>query len=147
MFRIFEFKGGKFSVLPDVSSGKIKNTISAIIIIFIISSISGFLKIEEKELWKMYEVVIDHFALNLGIPEVDTHDKNIEARIELEVDKAIREYQLSTKEFDFPTIPKPIVIEEPLDKFVCYSEECLKLGGEIRMCSPWIEGCDEDLKK
>jgi hypothetical protein len=43
-------------------------------------------------------------------------------------------------------IPLPRLIEAPLDTSKCYTEECRKLGGEMRLCAPFVEGLD-DCKK
>ena len=32
-------------------------------------------------------------------------------------------------------------IEYPIDKSVCYTDECKKLGGEMRICAPWVDSC------
>ena len=146
MFRIFEIKDGKFTALPDIRPGKIKNILSAIIIIFLISSVAGVLKIEERTLWEIYSVVIHHFDLEQSAPEID-HDKKVEAEIKLEVDKAIREYEDLTGPSEPSRIPLSRFIEEAPAKALCYSKDCLDLGGEIRRCAPWIEDCTEESSK
>ena len=39
-------------------------------------------------------------------------------------------------------IPAPIFSEKPVDESVCYTEECKSLGGEMRLCAPWVSGCN-----
>ena len=65
----------------------------------------------------------------------------VERRVERDVDKAIREYERLTKDSEPPRVPLPRLIERPLDTSKCYTEECKKLGGEMRLCSPWLDNC------
>jgi hypothetical protein len=30
---------------------------------------------------------------------------------------------------------------KPVDESVCYTDECKKLGGEMRLCAPWVSEC------
>ena len=90
MFRLFEIKNGKLTTLPDVSSKKIKSFIFSSIIVLIIVSLSGWLKISEKDLWKIYTSILQQFGLNHKLPRTES-EKELESRIELEVDRAIRD--------------------------------------------------------
>ena len=139
MFRLFEIKNGKLTTLPDVSSKKIKSVIFGSIVVLIIVTLSGWLKINEKELWKIYTLMLRQFGLNYELPR-----KELEARIELEIDSAIEnvrpEYDRIIAEADI--IYKPRYIEEKNDESVCYTEECKSLGGEMRICAPWVSGCN-----
>ena len=139
MFRLFEIKNGKLTTLPDVSSKKIKSFIFGSIVVLIIVTLSGWLKINEKELWKIYTLMLRQFGLNYELPR-----KELEARIELEIDSAIEnvrpEYDRIIAEADI--IYKPRYIEEKNDESVCYTEECKSLGGEMRICAPWVSGCN-----
>ena len=68
----------------------------------------------------------------------------VERRVERDVDKAIREYEDLTRDSEPPRVPLPRLIEKAPDKALCYSEECKKLGGEMRLCSPWVDNCKEE---
>jgi hypothetical protein len=61
----------------------------------------------------------------------------------LEVDRAIRdvipEYDRIISDYDRKYQPK--YIEKPVDDSVCYTEECKLLGGEMRLCAPWVDDC------
>jgi hypothetical protein len=143
MFRLFEIKNGKLTTLPDVSSKKIKSFIFSSIIVLIIVSLSGWLKINEKELWKIYTSILQQFGLNHKLPRTES-EKELESRIELEVDRAIEnvrpEYDRIIADYDRKYQPK--YIEKPVDESVCYTEECKSLGGEMRICAPWVSGCN-----
>lgn len=144
MFKLFEIKDGKFTPLPDVNPKKIKSAFIATIIIFLISFLSGLLEIGEKELWKLYISIIQHFGLNEKLPEIKDSEKKLESKIELEVDRSIKEYQDLTKGTEPPIIPPPRRSEKPVDTSVCYTDECRALGGEMRICSPWVDNCPKE---
>jgi len=62
-------------------------------------------------------------------------------RVHRDVDRAIAEYEHLTRDSNPPRVPLPRLIEKALDTSKCYTEECKKLGGEMRLCSPWVDGC------
>ena len=68
----------------------------------------------------------------------------LDRRVKRDVDKAIREYEELTRDSEPPRIPLPRLIEKAPDKALCYSEECKKLGGEMRLCAPWLDNCKEE---
>ena len=61
----------------------------------------------------------------------------VERRVERDVDKAIREYENLTKDSDPPRVPLPRLIEKAPDN----SEAQKLLGGEMRLCAPWVDDC------
>jgi hypothetical protein len=142
MFKLFEVKDGKFTALPDVSSKRIKSIIFGSIAVLIIVSLSGWLKMSEKELWKIYTLILQQLGLSYELPRKE-REKELEARIELEVDRAIRdvipEYDRIISDYDKKY--KPIYIDEVNDETLCYTEECKSLGGEMRLCAPWVDNC------
>jgi hypothetical protein len=141
MFKLFEVKEGKFKVLPTLNPKYIKRFIISSIILLLISGLSGWLKLDEKQLWKIYNSIIQHFGLVHDIPKPKDVEKEIEARTELEVDKAIRDYERLTGDDGSVKLPEPRRSEKPVDTDVCYTDECRALGGEIRICSPWVDNC------
>lgn len=142
MFKLFEVRNGKLTTLPDVSSKKIKSFIFSSIIVLIIVSLSGWLKISEKELWKIYTSILQQFGLSHELPRTES-EKELDARIELEVDRAIEnvrpEYDRIIAEAD--SIYKPIYIDEVNDETLCYTEECKSLAPPMRICAPWVDDC------
>ena len=141
MFKIFEVKEGNFKVLPTLNSKYIKGFIISSIVLLLVSGLSGWLKIDEKQLWKIYNAIVQHFGLTQDIPIPQDIEKQIEAKTELEVDRAIREYEALTKDTEPPRISLPRLIERPLEASKCYTEECKNLGGEMRLCAPWMPDC------
>lgn len=140
MFKLFEVKGGKFTALPDINSKTVWGSILAAIIVAIVVSISGWLKVDEKEIWKFYNLIIQHFGLKQNSPIIQ-NEKKLEAEIENEVGGAIREYERLTGDYGTYRIPLPRLIEKSPDKALCYTKECQDLGGEMRLCAPWVEDC------
>ena len=142
MFKLFEVRGGKLTTLPDVSSKRIKSIIFGSIAVLIIVSLSGWLKMSEKELWKIYTLILQQLGLSYELPRKE-REKELEARIELEVDRAIRdvipEYYRIISDYDKKY--KPIYIDEVNDETLCYTEECKSLAPPMRICAPWVDNC------
>ena len=148
MFKLFKFKDGKFTAIPDVSSKKIRGFIFGSIIILAVISLSGWLKIDEKDIWKFYNQIVQHFGLDRDSIRIES-EKERDARIEFDVDRALDqatpEYDRIIRESDQKYQPK--YSEKDVDESICYSEDCKRLGGEMRICAPWAENCVSDLYK
>jgi hypothetical protein len=67
--------------------------------------------------------------------------KLLDNRIKRDIDKAIAEYERLTGDDGSVKIPSPKYSEKPVDTSVCYTDECRSLGGEMRLCSPWVKDC------
>lgn len=145
MFKLFEVKGGKASFLPSLNPKHIKGFLISSIILLIVIALSGWLKIDEKDVWKFYNLLIQQFGLKQQAPNID-RQKELEARIELEVDKAIRnvepEYDRIIAEADKKY--KPRYVDEKNDESVCYTDECKALAPPMRICAPWVEDCPKN---
>ncbi|MGA0121347.1 MAG: hypothetical protein ACO3HJ_07840, partial [Methylophilaceae bacterium] len=125
MFKLFEIKEGKFTAIPDVSSKKIRGFIFGSIIILAVISLSGWLKIDEKDIWKFYNQIVQHFGLDRDSIRIES-EKERDARIESDVDRAIEqvipEYDRIIREAD--QIYQPKYLEEENDETLCYTDEC-----------------------
>ena len=141
MFKLFEVREGKFKVLPTLNPKYIKGFLIVSIIAMLIAGFSDKLNIDEKQLWKIYTAIIERSGLKQDIPELPDNQKQLDAKVELEVDKAIRDYERLTGDYGTPRIPLPRLIEKDPDTSICYTDECKKLGGEMRLCSPWMPDC------
>ena len=64
----------------------------------------------------------------------------VERRVERDVDRAIREYEDLTGDSEPPRVPLPRLIEKAPDN----SEAQRLLGGEMRLCAPWVDTCKEE---
>ncbi len=65
----------------------------------------------------------------------------LDRRVKRDVDKAISDYERLTGDDGRVRLPSPRYSEKPIDSSVCYTDECRALGGEIRLCSPWVPDC------
>jgi len=138
MFRLFQIKDGKFIFFPALTSKKIKALIISLTLIFSISIISGWLKIDENNLIKIYTAILEHFDLDYILEENQT-EKILDSKIELEVDRSINNYKKEYGEdIDYKNFPKYIEEEEkPENK----TGDAGLLGGPMRICAPWIDNC------
>jgi len=145
MFKIFEIKDGKTSFFPSLNPKNIKGFFIVSIIMIFAVPLSGWLKIDEKDIWKFYNLLIQQFGLKHQVPPID-RPKEIEARIELEVDNAIRvvtpEYDRIISEADQKY--KLRYVDEKNDESVCYTDECKALAPPMRICSVWLDDCPKD---
>jgi hypothetical protein len=145
MFKIFEIKGGKASFLPSLDPKNIKGFLISSIIILVLIGVAGWLKIDEKDIWKFYNLLIQQFGLKQQVPEID-RPKELEARIELGVDQAIRnvepEYNRIIAEADKKYKPRYMDLKN--DENVCYTDECKALAPPMRICSVWVDGCSQE---
>ena len=71
----------------------------------------------------------------------------LDRRVKRDVDKAIRDYERLTGDTGRVTISPPRYSEKPVDTDVCYTDECRALGGEMRLCAPWVDNCPENMVK
>ena len=70
--------------------------------------------------------------------------EKLDRRIKRDVDAAITEYERLTGDDGSVRIPSPRYSETPVDASVCYTDECQALGGEIRLCAPWLDTCPKE---
>jgi hypothetical protein len=100
--------------------------------------------IGEKHWYDLIDEIQRKYFPNTELNEYIIKDpKLLDNRVKRDVDKAIRdvipEYDRIISDYDRKYKPK--YIENPVDDSVCYTEECKKLGGEMRICAPWASGC------
>ena len=123
--------------------GKKKASITTIVVLsFIVASLSSCLKIEEKTIWDIvYEYLQTYQPDSPLIPDLQKDPGIVERDVERTVGKAIQDYERLTGDDGSVRMPEPIRSEKPVDTSVCYTDECRALGGEIRICSPWVDNC------
>ena len=99
----------------------------------------------QERLWDLLDEVQRVMFPGTVINDVLLQDPAVvDRRVERDVDKAIREYERLTRDSDPPRVPLPRLIETPIDTSKCYTEECKKLGGEMRLCAPWLDTCKKE---
>ena len=126
--------------------GKKKASIKTIVVLsLIIASLSSCLKIEEKHIWDIvYEYLQTYQPNSPLIPELQKDSGIVERDVKRTVDKAIRDYERLTGYDGTVRIPSSRHSEKPVDTSVCYTDECRSLGGEMRLCAPWVDNCPKE---
>ena len=108
---------------------------------------SGWLNISEKQLWKYYQLLLEQLNLKYELPELKNNQDKLDARVELEVDRALAEataeYDLIIAEADKSKY-KPRYVDGVNDETVCYTDECKALAPPMRLCSPWVDDCPKE---
>jgi len=114
----------------------------------IVATLSQCTGVSPERLWDLLDEVQRSLFPQTIINDVLLQDPGVvDRRVERDVDKAIREYEALTRDSEPPRVPLPRLIEKAPDEALCYSEDCKKLGGEMRLCSPWVDNCkEEDVK-
>ncbi len=139
LFFMFNFNFGKKK--PD----KKQIIFISVILSGIVATLSQCSGVPSERLWDLLDEVQRSLFPGTVINEVLLQDPGVvDRRVERDVDKAIREYERLTRGSEPPRVPLPRLIEKALDTSKCYTEECKKLGGEMRLCSPWLDTCKKE---
>jgi hypothetical protein len=101
--------------------------------------------IGEKYWYDLIDEIQRKYFPNTELNEYIIKDpKLLDNRVKRDVDKAIEkvtpEYERIIRESNQKYQPK--YSEKPVDDSVCYTDECKKLGGEMRICAPWASECN-----
>jgi hypothetical protein len=129
------FKFGKKK--PDIK----QYAIIGIILSSIIAALSQCTGVSETGLWDLLdEIQRKYFPGTILNEFVIKDDKKLERRIKRDVDAAIAEYERLTGDDGKVRIPKPRYSEKPPDGSYAQSV----LGGEMRLCAPWVDDCPKE---
>ena len=132
----------------DFQFGKKKSNIFryAIIGVIFTSVVTGISQCTYIPKEQIYDIVDQIQRKILGKPLNDwiiTDPILLDRRIKGDVNRAINavnpEYNRIISEYDKKYEQR--YIEYSIDKSVCYTDECKKLGGEMRICAPWVDSC------
>jgi hypothetical protein len=120
----------------------------SIVLSGIVATLSQCSGVPSERLWDLLDEVQRTLFPQTIINDVLLQDPGVvERRVHRDVDRAIAEYERLTRDSEPSRIPLPRLIEKALDTSKCYTEECKKLGGEMRLCAPWVDSCkEEDIK-
>ena len=66
-------------------------------------------------------------------------DRRIKGDVNRAIDAVNPEYNRIISEYDKKYEQR--YVEYPIDKSVCYTKDCKALGGELRICAPWVDSC------
>jgi hypothetical protein len=132
---MFNFNFGKKK--PD----KKQIILISIVLSGIVATLSQCSGVPQERLWDLLDEVQRSLFPQTIINDVLLQDPGVvERRVERDVDRAIREYEDLTGDSEPPRVPLPRLIEKAPDN----SEAQRLLGGEMRLCAPWLDTCKEE---
>lgn len=132
---MFNFNFGKKK--PD----KKQIILISIVLSGIVATLSQCSGVPQERLWDLLDEVQRSLFPQTIINDVLLQDPGVvERRVERDVDKAIREYEDLTRDSEPPRVPLPRLIEKAPDN----SEAQGLLGGEMRLCAPWVDNCPKE---
>jgi len=135
------FKFGKQK--PDIK----QYAIIGIVLSSIIGLLSQCTGIKQDSIWDLLdEVQRRYFPQTILNDFVIKDPEKLDRRIKRDVDAAIAEYERLTGDDGKVRIPSPRYSEKPPDGSVCYTKDCQSLGGEMRLCAPFYDGCRKEDK-
>ena len=111
----------------------------------VLSSIIGLLSqctgIKQNNIWDLLDEVQRRYFPHSIINDFIIKDpEKLDRRIHRDVDRAIEEYERLTGDDGKVRIPSPRYSEKPPDGSYAQSV----LGGEMRLCAPWVDDCPKE---
>jgi len=132
------FKFGKQK--PDIK----QYAIIGIVLSSIIAALSQCTGVSENGLWDLLDEIQRKYFPQTILNEFVLKDpEKLNRRVKRDVDAAIAEYERLTGDDGRVRLPSPRYSEESIDQSVCYTKDCQTLGGEMRLCSPWVPDCPD----
>jgi hypothetical protein len=132
---MFNFNFGKKK--PD----KKKILIISVILSGIVATLSQCTGVPQNALWDLLDEIQRVLFPQTTINDILLQDPGVvERRVERDVDKAIRDYEHLTEGSNDSRLPLSRLIEKAPDN----SEAQKLLGGEMRLCAPWVDNCSEE---
>ena len=137
-FFMFNFNFGKKK--PDIK----QYAIIGVVLSSIIAALSQCSGISTNTLWDLLdEMQRKYFPQTILNDFIIKDDKKLERRIKRDVDRAIEDYERLTGDDGTVRIPSPRYSEKPIDPTLQTGESRL-LGGEMRICAPWVDDCPKE---
>ena len=135
---MFNFNFGKKK--PDIK----QYAIIGVVLSSIIAALSQCSGISTNTLWDLLdEMQRKYFPQTILNDFIIKDDKKLERRIKRDVDRAIEDYERLTGDDGTVRIPSPRYSEKPIDPTLQTGESRL-LGGEMRLCAPWVDDCPKE---
>ena len=129
---MFNFNFGKKK--PD----KKQIILISVVLSAIVATLSQCTGTSQERLWDLLDELQRNLFPQTIINDILLQDPGVvDRRTKRDVDKAIRDYERLTGDDGGSRIPLPRLIEKAPDN----SEAQKLLGGEMRLCSPWIDDC------
>ena len=132
---MFNFNFGKKK--PDIK----QYAIIAIILSSIIATLSQCTGIKQDSIWDLLdEVQRRYFPQTILNDFIIKDPEKLDRRVKRDVDAAIAEYERLTGDDGSAMIRGPKLVERPPDG----SKAQELLGGEMRLCAPWVDDCPKE---
>lgn len=132
----FNFQFGK------TKPNKKQLIVTAVILSMGVSAVAGFLNLDKKTIWCQLDQYQRKFFPDTVVNDILSGMDEVQScRSKKAVDSAIEKYEKETGGSEV-RIPPPLYSEKPIDETVCHTDKCKDLGGEMRLCSPWMPGCE-----
>ena len=129
------FKFGKQK--PDIK----QYAIIGIVLSSIIAVLSQCSGIKQDSIWDLLdEVQRRYFPQSIINDFIIKDPEKLDRRVHRDVDAAIAEYERLTGDDGKVRIPSPRYSEKPPDGSYAQSV----LGGEMRICAPWVDDCPKE---
>ena len=129
------FKFGKQK--PDIK----QYAIIGIVLSSVIALLSQCTGIKQDSIWDLLdEVQRKYFPQTILNDFVIKDPEKLDRRVKRDVDAAIAEYERLTGDDGKVRIPSPRYSEKPPDGSYAQSV----LGGEMRICAPWVDDCPKE---
>jgi len=115
--------------------------ILSVVLSTLIAALSQCTGASQETLWDLLDEVQRSLFPGTVINDVLLQDPDVvDRRVKRDVDRAIAEYERLTRDSDPPKVPLPRLIEKTPDG----SEAQRLLGGEMRLCAPWVDDCPKE---
>ena len=129
------FKFGKQK--PDIK----QYAIIGIVLSSMIAVLSQCTGIKQDSIWDLLDEVQRRYFPQTILNEFILKDpEKLDRRVKRDVDAAIAEYERLTGDDGKVKIPSPRYSEKPPDGSYAQSV----LGGEMRLCAPWVDDCPKE---
>jgi len=136
----FDFQFGK------KKSSIFRYAIIGVILTSVVTGISQCTHIPEEQIYDIVDQIqrkIPGKPLNDWIiTDPILLDRRIKGDLNRAIDAVNPEYNRIISEYDKKYEQR--YVEYPIDKSVCYTKDCKALGGELRICAPWVDGCPKE---
>jgi hypothetical protein len=116
--------------------------IIGVVLTSLICALSQCTGVSQDGIWDLLDEIQRKYFPQTMLNEFIIKDpEKLERRIKRDVDHAIDDYIRKSGLKD-SQVDKPRFIDSSIDPNVCYTKECQSLGGEMRLCAPWV--CKKD---
>ena len=122
---------------PDIK----QYAIIGIVLSSVIAVLSQCTGIKQNNIWDLLDEVQRRYFHHSIINDFIIKDpEKLDRRVHRDVDRAIAEYKRLTGDDGKVKIPSPRYSEKPPDGSYAQSV----LGGEMRLCAPWVDDCPKE---